>query len=101
MKTFLAALLISSIAFADPPVDAPLADPDAQGRAVILEHGDIAPYRGVLLDAQEDVHRERSRVRAEVSAETWRRIAIGSISAGAAVTVTLIVLTALSAANKL
>lgn len=67
MKTVLVALLCSSLAFAGAPADAPLADPDASGRALILEQGDITPYRGVLLDEQEAVRRERARVRAEAT----------------------------------
>jgi hypothetical protein len=64
---FLVVLLIASTAFAQAPADAPLADPDAQGRSLILEQGEITPYRGVLLDEQEAVRRERARVRAEAT----------------------------------
>lgn len=67
MKPAIAALLVSSLAFAEPPADAPLDEP---GRALILEQGEFAPYRGVLLDEQEAVRRERARVRAEVALET-------------------------------
>lgn len=69
MKAVLAALLASSIAFADPPADAPVLAVDAPGRSLILEQGSITPYRGVLLDEQEDKRRERARVAAEVTVE--------------------------------
>lgn len=62
MRAILAALLMSSLAFADPPKDAPL-DLDAPGRALVLDAGDMAPFSGVLLDEQEDRSRERARVR--------------------------------------
>jgi hypothetical protein len=102
MRTALAALLCASVAFADPPAsDAPLADPDAPGRALRLGAGEIAPYQGVLLDGQEDAHRERSRVRAETGEREWRTIAYASIGTGAAVTVVLVVLTGFAAAGKL
>lgn len=65
MKTAIAVLLVSSLAFAGSPADAPTRDLDAPGRALILEQGSITPYAGVLLDEQEDVRRERARVRAE------------------------------------
>jgi hypothetical protein len=100
MRTALALVLLSSVALAQAP-DAPLADPDAQGRVLVLEAGEIAPFRGVLLDAQEDVHRERSRVRAETGEREWRTVAYASIGAGAAVTVALVLLTGLAAARKL
>lgn len=64
---FVAALLIASTALADPPKDAPVRDLDAPGRALIMEQGEITPFSGVLLDQQEDVRRERARVRAEVT----------------------------------
>lgn len=68
MKAAIAVLLMSSLALAgDPPADAPLDEP---GRALILDQGEITPYRGVLLDEQEAVRRERARVRAEVALET-------------------------------
>lgn len=64
MKTLVALLLLAAfpVFAADPPADAPLDEP---GRALVLEQGSIAPYAGVLLDAQEDVRRARARVRAE------------------------------------
>jgi hypothetical protein len=52
-----------------PPADAPVRDLDAPGRSLVLEQGSIAPFSGVLLDEQEDVRRERARVRAEVTVE--------------------------------
>jgi hypothetical protein len=64
-----ALLLVASTALADPPTDAPVRDLDAPGRSLIVEQGAIAPYAGVLLDEQEDVRRERARVRAEVTVE--------------------------------
>lgn len=66
MKTALAVLLCASLAFAgEPPADAPVRDLDAPGRSIVLEQGEFTPYRGVLLDEQEAVRRERARVRAE------------------------------------
>lgn len=67
MKPAIAVLLCASLALAEPPADAPLDEP---GRALVLEQGEFAPYRGVLLDEQEAVRRERARVRAEVALET-------------------------------
>jgi hypothetical protein len=64
MKTTALLLLLAMPSFAtDPPADAPL-DLDAPGRALVLEQGSVTPYRGVLLDEQEDRRRERSRVAA-------------------------------------
>lgn len=68
MKTVLALVLCSSVALADPPTDAPVAV-EPVGRALILEAGSITPYRGVLLDEQEDVRRERARVVAEITVQ--------------------------------
>ena len=67
MRTALAVMLIASTAFAQ-AADAPLDEP---GRAIILEQGEFAPYRGVLLDQQEDRRRERSRVRAETKVDIY------------------------------
>lgn len=64
MKTVLAVLLCASTVLAEPPADAPLDEP---GRALVLEQGELAPYRGVLLDEREAVRRERRAVRAEAT----------------------------------
>lgn len=70
MRVALVVTLISSIAFADPPADAPVrvhacgereVDLDASGCAVLLKQGEAAPFSGVLLDEQEDVRRTRDR----------------------------------------
>jgi hypothetical protein len=65
MKTAIAVLLCSTLAFGQ-AADAPL---DRPGRALVLEQGSVTPYAGVLLDEQEDVRRERARVRAEETAK--------------------------------
>lgn len=102
MKTLTVLLLLASFpaVAADPPKDAPTRDLDAPGRAMQLEAGNIVPFKAVCLDEQEDVSRERDRVRAHSDASDWKKIAIGSISAGAAVTVALAVLGGLAAAHK-
>jgi hypothetical protein len=69
MRTMLAVMLVSSLAFADPPADsvaadAPTVDYDAPGRSLTVEPGTIVPFAGVCLDSQEAISRERSRVRA-------------------------------------
>lgn len=70
MRTLIAVMLCSSLAFADPPADAPLkvhacgtreADLDASGCAVILKKGDPAPFDALALDEQENVRRTRDR----------------------------------------
>jgi hypothetical protein len=56
MKTVIALLLCSSLALgAEPPADAPL----AEGRSMLVDAGTIVPFRGVCLDEQEHVRRER------------------------------------------
>ena len=56
MRTFLACLLASSLAFADPPADAPL---DLPGRSVRLEPGQPAPFAGQLLSDEEHIASEK------------------------------------------
>jgi hypothetical protein len=54
MRTILAVLLSSSLAFAEPPSDAPLAD-----RSVHLDAGEQAPFSGRLLSDVEHIESER------------------------------------------
>lgn len=79
MRTILSMMLISSVAFADPPIgpptDVPLnegshtcgvkeTDLDARGCAVTLNRGEPAPWQpSVVLDEQEEVRRTRDRAR--------------------------------------
>lgn len=56
MKTALAVLLASSLAFADPPADAPMRD--LPGRSVHLDAGQPAPFAGRLLSDDEHTKSE-------------------------------------------
>lgn len=69
MRIALALLLTNSLAFADPPADAPTiahvcgtreANLDAPGCATLVKKGDVAPYDAVALDEQENVRRTRA-----------------------------------------
>lgn len=101
MKTFLSILLISSVALADPPADAPLANPDAKGRSMLVGAGEIVPFKAICLDEQEDVSRERDRVEGRAGEAFWRKVAIGSITGGAVLAVTAVVVGGLAASHKL
>ena len=103
MRTLIVTMLCSTVAFAEPPTDAPLANPDAHGTSRILQPGEtyVATTKSVVLDEQEDISRERDRVRAHTDADFWKKVAVGSISAGAVVTVTLAVVSGMAAAHKL
>lgn len=70
MKTIIAVMLCSSLAYGDPPADAPLkehvcgereADPDARGCEAKIKKGEPAPYDGVVHDDQEYVRQTRDR----------------------------------------
>lgn len=56
MRAAVALLLVSSVALADPPADAPL---DLPGRSVRLEPGQPAPFGGRLLSDAEHVASEK------------------------------------------
>ena len=60
MKTFTAALLCASIALAEPPADAPVAD--VAGTSVHLAAGQAAPFPGRLLSDEENVRRAKAAV---------------------------------------
>jgi hypothetical protein len=62
MKTFVAVLLVSSLAWADPPVDTdtPTLAPDAPGVSVRLRAGETAPFDGRLLSLDENLRRGKS-----------------------------------------
>lgn len=107
MKTFIAVMLASSLAFGqDPPADAPVADLDAPGRVLDLDAGSIVPFKAQCLDDQELVRRTRREARAAgtlAAAESknvlipkgaFAGIIIGAIvlSAAAAATVTYVAL---------
>jgi hypothetical protein len=55
MKTAICLLLISTLAWADPPADAPL----AEGRSIPVAAGELAPFAGQLIEPSEMVRRER------------------------------------------
>lgn len=74
MRPFIAVMLCSSLALADPATDAPLkqgdhvcgtreTDLDAHGCTVELKPGELAPYAATALDEQENVRRTRDRAR--------------------------------------
>lgn len=123
MKTFIAALLTSSLAFADPPApDAPTKDEetcaslvargvaDDPGKSVCLEPGQPAPFRLRGLGFGE--HKRRERINAR-NADLWDGIVDGDvvvvskaafyalIGGGSAAVVALIVLGGLAFAHKL
>lgn len=90
MRTFIAVMLCSSLAFA--AEDAPL----AEGRSMLVQAGEIVPFRGVCLDEQEHVRRERINERNAVTLATAERswlisppvvvgIIVASLALGAAV----------------
>lgn len=70
MKTLLATLLVSSLAFADPlpgsgftvPEDTPTLAPDVPEVSVRLRAGETAPFDGRLLSLEENLRRGKSAV---------------------------------------
>ena len=61
MKTLIATLLVSSIAFADSvqDTDSPVMAPDIEGVSVRLKAGETAPFDGRLLALDENLRRGR------------------------------------------
>lgn len=98
MKTFIAVLLCSFIAFADPPPDAPVAD--LPGVSVRVVAGQPAPFDGRLLSDEENVRRAKKEaseratlVDAQANGVLLPKPAVALlISAGAAAVITSIVL---------
>lgn len=95
MKTIVAAMLCSSLAFADPPVDAPMAD--ELGVSVLIKHGDPAPFDGRLLSMDENIARAKRAVEckatlaaAEENALLPKPVVALLISAAAAAVITSI-----------
>jgi hypothetical protein len=107
MKTTVALLLVSSLAFADPPAatvtdsvtventDSPTIAPDLPGVSVRLRAGETAPYDGRLIALDENLRRGKALVdcRAELEAgkeNAWVSkpvligLIIGSVALGAA-----------------
>lgn len=98
MKTAIAVLLISSLAWADPPLAqcteaTPLQDqaPDVPGVSVKLRAGEPAPYDARALSFQENCERGKAAVacQAELSdakTNTWTKpgVIVGMILAAAA-----------------
>jgi len=102
MKTAIALLLLSSVAFADPPTDSstvendsPVLAPDLPGVSVRLRPGEPAPYDGRLVALDENVRRGKALVdcRAELEAgkqNAWLSkpvlitLIVGSVVLGAA-----------------
>lgn len=69
MRTFLAVMLCSSLAFADPPADAPTkcteattdTAPDVPGVSVKLKAGEPAPFAARALSLQENCERGQDK----------------------------------------
>jgi hypothetical protein len=104
MKTFVAMLLVSSLAFADPPTesltierdtDSPVLAPDVPGVSVRLRPGEQAPFDGRLLGLDENLRRGREAVdcKAELASakeNVWTSkatlvvVIVGAVALGAA-----------------
>lgn len=94
MRTFVAVLLCSSLAFAEAP-DAPIIE-DIPGSTVRLRTGEPAPFDGQLLSFDEQVRRGKRLATAEAELEAAHAsvlvskpvlvaLILGSIAAGAAI----------------
>ena len=95
MRTALAILLASSIAFAEEPLDSPTLAPDLPGVSVRLRPGEAAPFDGRLVALDENLRRGQSLVecRAELASakeNAWLpkpvliAVVIGGVVLGAA-----------------
>lgn len=107
IKTFVAALLVSCVALADPPADAPIAD--VPGASVHLAAGQSAPFAGYLVSDDETLRRGKAKgnlagtlADAEANGVLLPRAAVAAlIGAGAAAVVASISLgIALAATRK-
>lgn len=106
MKTFVAVFLSASIALAEPPSDAPLAE--VPGTSVHLATGQAAPFPGRLVSDAEAIRRARKEagerailVDAEANGVLLPKPAVAAlISASAAAVITSIALGVAYAAKK-
>jgi hypothetical protein len=112
MKTFLAVVLCSSLAFADPtPADAPLAATavvvDVPGTSVHLSAGDVAPFGGRLISDEENIRRAKKEANERVTLLAAQEnvllskpVVAALISTAAAAVITSITLGIVLAAKK-
>jgi hypothetical protein len=94
MKTAFALILCSSLAFAQAPADAPLAD--EVGRSNRVEEGEITPYAGQLIDEKEMVRRERINARNDAMLSKAKESALLPVPALVAIIVGAVLLGAVA-----